>query len=137
LVTADLDARELVVVPDPVHAEAEGAKGGLSALDRAQFFVGDFRVVRNARRQAGRRRLVPGWQAGLPGQLADLVFAEIDFVERASHTELARRLAPRTVVVAIVGVAAVDDDRAAAARHLRQVRVQLVLAVITAVRRIG
>ena len=33
-----------------------------------------------------------------------------DFVERAAHAELARRLAARPVVAAIVGVVAVDDD---------------------------
>ena len=52
-----------------------------------------------------------------PRQLADLVLAEIDFVERAADAELARRLPARAIVAAIVGVVAVDDDRVPGARR--------------------
>ena len=79
-------------------------------------------------------------QVGRPArarQLADLVLGQVDFVERAADAELARRLPARPVVAAIVGVVAVDDDRAALARNARQVRVELVLAVVAAVRRVG
>ena len=62
-VAADLDARELVVMPDAADAEAEAAQRLLGALDRPQLLVGHFGVIRNARRQAGRRRLVPRRQA--------------------------------------------------------------------------
>ena len=65
------------------------------------------------RRQAGGRRLVPGWKTGQPRQLADFVFRQIGFVERAADAELARRLPSGPVVAAIVRVFAVDDDGAA------------------------
>ena len=39
-----------------------------------------------------------------------LPWSRSDFVERAAHAELARRLAARPIVAAIVGVVAVDDD---------------------------
>ena len=47
------------------------------ALDHAQLLVGDFRVVRNARRQTRRRGLVPGRQPGAMRQLADLRLGQI------------------------------------------------------------
>ena len=122
---------------DAAHAESEAAQRLFGALDHPQLLVGDFGVVRNARRQARRRRLVPGRQAGAARQLADFVLGQIDFVERAAHAELARRLAARTVVAAVVGVVAVDDDGAAVIGDPRQVRVELVLAVVAAVRRVG
>ena len=69
-------------------------------------------------------------------QLADLGFRQIHVVERAADAELARRLAARPVVAAVVRVRAVDDGRDAALRgDARQRRVQLVLAVVAAVRR--
>ena len=46
-------------------------------------------------------------------------FVEVDFVERAADAELARRLASRAVVAAIVGVVAVDDDRVRARSAMR------------------
>ena len=50
-------------------------------------------------------------------QLADLVLGEIDLVERAADAELAGRLPAGTVVAAIVGVVAVDDDARRARRR--------------------
>ena len=65
-------------------------------------------------------------------------FVKPGFVERTAHAELARGLAAGPVVAAIVGVAAVGDHRnPALARDRRELRVQLVLAVIAAVRGIG
>src|SRR4029079_16424064 len=58
--------------------------------------------------------------------------------QRTAHGELARGLPARTVVAAIVRVAAVGDDRdTALARNRREVRVQLVFAVVTPVRGVG
>ena len=75
---------------------------------------------------------------GAPRQLADLVLGQPGLVERADDAELARRLAAGTVVAAVVGVAAVDDGgEAARAGDRRQVRVELVLAVVAAVGRVG
>ncbi len=53
-------------------------------------------------------------QVGRPmrrDKLADLVLRQIGFIERAADAELARGLASRAIVAAIVGVAAVGDDR--------------------------
>ena len=94
-------------------------------------------MVRNARGQARGRRLVPGRQPRQPGQLADLVLAKAHLVERAPDAELARGLPSRPIVAAVVGVVAVDDDRIRRGSHARQMRVQLVLAEVTAVGGIG
>ena len=109
-------------MPHAAHAEAEHrAATRFGALDHPQLLVGDFGVVRNARRQAGRRRLVPVGRPARARQLADVRLGQVRFVERAAHAELARRLPARPVVAAIVGVAAVDDHgEAARAREARQ-----------------
>ena len=60
-----------------------------------------------------------------------------DFVERAPHAELARRLPARAIVAAIVGVVAVDHDRVPIGGNAGQMRVELVLAVVTAVGGVG
>src|SRR5262249_38220520 len=127
LAAGDFDPRQLVVVPDAEHAESEIADRLFGALDRAQLRVGHLGVVRDARREAGRRRFVPGWEPRAARQLADLVLGEVHFVEGAPDAELARRLAAGPVVAAIVGVVAVDDDGAALGGDARQVRVELVL----------
>ena len=75
-------------------------------------------MIRNARRQARRRGLIPCRHAGAARELANLVFGEARLVERAQHAELARGLAPGPIVAAIVRVAAVDDRRDAAARAI-------------------
>ena len=73
-----------------------------------------------------------------PRQLADLLLGEPGLVERTAHAELARRLPARTVVAAIIGVAAVGNHGdAALGANAGQRRVQLVLAVVAAVGRIG
>src|SRR5262249_55400711 len=59
------------------------------------------------------------------------------FVERTADAELTRRLPSGPVVAAIVRVVAVDDNRVARTGERRQMRVQLVLAVVAAVRRVG
>src|SRR5476651_2687236 len=79
----------------------------LRVLDHPELLVGHFGVIRNARRQARRRRLVPRRQSREARQLANLVLRQIHFVERAAHAELARGLPARTVVAAIVRVVAV------------------------------
>ena len=123
-------------MPDAIHAKAERANRLFGLFDHAQLLDRHLGVIRNARREAGRRRLVPRRQPGVPRQLADLVLPEIHFVERAADAELARRLPARAIVAAIVGVVAVDDDRVPGRGDLREVRVQLVLAEIAAVGRI-
>ena len=110
----------------------------LGALDGLKFGFGDFGMVRHARRQAGRRRLVPARQTGLARELADVGFGEPRVIERADDAELARRPAARAVVAAIVGVVAVGHGlEPAGARQSRQVGVQLVLAVVAAVGVVG
>ena len=136
LVARKLDAGHLVVMAHAADAEPERAERLLRPLDHAQLLVGHFAVIRNARRQTRRCRLVPRRDAGLPRQLANLLLGQIDFVQRAAHAKLARRLAAGTIVAAIVRVVAVDDDGVALGRDSAEVRVQLVLAVVAAVGRI-
>jgi sugar (pentulose or hexulose) kinase len=72
------------------------------------------------------------------GQLADLRLREPDLVERAAHAVLARGLAARPIVAAIVGVVAVEHhvDRSRSGDR-RQCRVELVLAVVAAIDGVG
>ena len=123
-------------MPHAKDAEAESADRLFGALDGPELFVGDLGVIRNARREARRRRLVPRRQPGAARQLANLGLREIHFVERAADAELARGLTSGPIVAAIVGVVAVDDDRVTDRGDARQMRVELVLAVVAAVRRI-
>src|SRR4029079_4963479 len=106
--------------------------------DGAQLLLGDLGVIRDARRQARRRGLVPRLQPRRTRPLAEFRLGPRDLRERADHAELTRRLAPGTIVPPIVGVAAVGDGvEAALARDRRQVRIETVLAVLTAVGRVG
>ena len=117
---APLDARQRVVMTHAADAEPERVQRVFAALDLPQLLRRHFVMIRNARRQARRRRLVPHGQPGEPRLLANLVFRHAGFVERAPHAELLRRDAAGPIVAAIVGVRAVGDVREAAlARELR------------------
>ena len=102
LVAPDLEPRDRVVVTHAADAEPEVAQHRLGALDRPQLLVGDFAVVRNPRRQARRRRLVPRRQPGAPGQLADL---------RLGQTRLRRAGCARRTRAPPVGRAGSRRDR--------------------------
>src|SRR5207237_4590153 len=134
LVAAQLDARKRVVVAHAADPEPKPAQHALGAFDHPQLLVGDLAEVWDPRGEARGRGLVPRWQPGAARQLADLSLRQIRGVERAADAELARRLAARTVVAAIIGVAAVADHLdCALARERRPARIELVLAVIAAV----
>jgi hypothetical protein len=64
----DLDARHRAVVTDAALAEAERAQRLLGLSDRGQLVRRDGLSVRDARRQAGLLRRVPGAEAQLAGQ---------------------------------------------------------------------
>ena len=135
LVAPDLEAGDCVVMPHAADAEPEIAQDRLGALDRPQLLFRHLAEVRNARRQARGGRLIPGGQSGFARELADLGLGQPDVVERAPDSELPRRLPTGTVVAAVVGVAAVGDHRnPAVAADRSEVRVQLVLAEVAAVR---
>src|SRR5512138_2597471 len=94
-------------------------------------------MVRNARREARRRRLVPRRETRAARQLADCRLGQIDVIERAPDSELPSRLTPWPVVAAIVSVGAIDDrGEAAFAGNPGQGRVQLLLAVVAAIDRV-
>src|SRR3989304_2994073 len=95
LVATDLDARQLVMVPDAIHTESERVERLLGALDPAQLLVGHFRMIRDARRQTRRGGFVPARQARAVRQLPDLGLPQIDFVERTAGPGLARPLPGR------------------------------------------
>src|SRR5258705_9700124 len=59
LVDADLHTREVVVMAHAADAKPEIAQHAFGALDHPQLVAGHRGVVRNARRQARRGRLVP------------------------------------------------------------------------------
>ena len=124
-------------MPDAAHPESHRRNRLFGPLDHPQLRAGDFGVIRNPRRQTRGRRFVPRRESRQARQLADFGLREIHFVERTADAELARRLPSRPVVAAIVRVVAVDDDRAARGGDARQPGVQLVLAEVTAVLRVG
>ena len=63
---------------------------------------------------------------------------EVGLVERAAHAQLPGGLAPRPVIAAVVRIGAVEDGRdAPLAREPGQLREQLLLAVVAAVRLVG
>ena len=76
----------VVVMPDAAYAEAETRGALLGLLDQSPASLAvTSRVMRNARRQAGRRRLVPGRQARSRRDSSRISsFVEVDFVERAA-----------------------------------------------------
>ena len=59
LVGPDLDARDGLVMPHAADPETEIAQHALGTLDHPQLGLGDLAEVRDPRRQAGGRRLVP------------------------------------------------------------------------------
>ena len=67
-------------------------------------------------------------------ELADLGLREADLVEGTAHAEFPRSLTARPVVAAVVGIVAIDNDGSAVTRDAREVRVELVLAVVAAIR---
>ena len=123
---------------NPDDAEPQGPDDVFGALDGLELGFGDFGVVRHARRQAGRRGLVPARQTGLARELADVGFGQPRFVERTDDAELARRPTAGAVVAAIVGVVAIGHGlEPAGASQPREVGVQLVLAVVAPVGVVG
>src|SRR6188768_1221955 len=138
LVGAELQPGERVVVAHAADAEADVAQRGLRLLHHPQLAVGDLGVVRDARRQAGRRGFIPRSHAGGSRQIADLLLGEADLVERTAHAVLAGGLAAGTIVAAIVGVVAVEHHVDGARRgERRQRRIQLLLAVVAAIDGVG
>ena len=77
----------------------------------------------------------PVEQSHLARERPDLVLRQIRLVERTADAELARRLAARAIVAAVVGVAAIGHDgKAPFACDGGQVGVEFVLTVVTPVR---
>src|SRR5688572_22585567 len=138
LVDADLEAGQRVVMAHAAHPEAERPERRLGALDHAQLLASYLRMVRNARRETRRRRLVPGRQSGAARQLADIVLGQTRFVERAADAEFPRRFPAGPIITAIVGIASVGDGgETAISGKGGQRGVELVLAVVAAVDRVG
>ncbi|MBW3607541.1 MAG: hypothetical protein KY463_04170, partial [Actinobacteria bacterium] len=89
-VEPELDARQRAGVPMVPHAadpKAQRMQHGFGPFDHAQLLIRDLAEVRDAGGQAGRCRLVPGRQPGLPGELADLGFRQPGLVERTPDAE--------------------------------------------------
>src|SRR5581483_3863270 len=132
-----LDPRDLAVVPHPACAQSGVVHRLLRAIDLAEQLERDRRSVREARRQARQRGLVPHLEPERARQRADVVLAQTGFVERAAYAVLARRGAARAPVAFVVAVVPVDDVRdPALARDLLEPPVELALAEIAAVHRI-
>src|SRR5690606_29255660 len=98
----------------------------------------DREAVNEPAGKTGHRRLVPDGQPPAPGDLPDVGLAKAAFDERASDRTLPRRFHAGPIVAQIVDVRAVRDH-GDAQRLLKafQVRVQLRLAVVAAVARVG
>ena len=133
----DLDARQVVVVTDAEHAEAERAQRLLGPLDDPQLLVGHFRVVRDARRQA---RATPA----RPRSAARRAATARGFRPWSRSTSSSGLRTPNSRAAWRPAGSRRDRPRCCRRRrprrrsdHPRQMRVELVLAEVAAVGRVG
>ena len=135
-----LDPRDRAVVAHAAVGEAEGAQGALGGLDLGQLAGRDLLAVRDARREAGRRRLVGHAQAQGACQGAHARLGHARLGQRAQHRVLGRRPRARPVHGhGVVRVLAVGHRVQSVGRDLLGADAfeQLGLAVVAAVGPVG
>src|SRR5215218_5300848 len=99
---------------------------------------GDARSIGKARRQAGRRWLLPRRKPKPPRRLSDVLLREAEVGEWTANMVFAGRLRPRSPVGEIVGVRPIGDGREATRLGRRdQLAPQLGLAEIAAIAGVG
>src|SRR5688500_5367740 len=92
-------------------AHTDRAQRALRLLDLSKTLRRHRRAVRQTRRQAGRRRLLPSWNPTSSGPLADFGLREAHNSERREHALL--RAGGRTwpMAVEIIRVRSIDYGR--------------------------
>ena len=100
----ELDARDRTMRAHAQLAEALRHEEFLGAVDAREPLRRQRRAVREARGQAGKRRLIPGRQPERLGEHTDIGLAHTCLMQRAHDGELFERLVPRAVVAVIVEV---------------------------------
>src|SRR5207245_9032961 len=102
----------------------------LGPLDPAQRRQGDGCAPGDARGEARLLRLVPGAQTEAPRGVTHLRLAQTRIRQWADHPRGQRRPPPRTVILEVVGVRAIDDsNKAGGVGEMAQLGVELVAAV--------
>src|SRR5262245_50892206 len=125
-------------MPDTELAEPERAEELLRALDLGELARGDGRAVRDPRREAGHRGLVPRLEAVALRERADLLFVQARVGEGPDHAVLGRRLHAGAELAQVVGGETVGDrDDLFPRLELAVERLeQLALAVVAALGRV-
>src|SRR5205085_12071316 len=121
-----------------IAADAELAQEGLTALHLLEARRSDRQAVLDPAGQTGCGRRVPGRETELARRRANLSLGKARFGERRPHTGGDSRRLPRTVLVHIIGIRPVADDRQPALTRERDEPVpQLGLTEEAAIRGIG
>ena len=128
---------KVTMTSDPYRFDADVHQIFFGHLDAAEFRFIDPGSVRQAGKEACKRRFVPILQLQVFGTLADIVFRKAAFQERAFHAEFRQCFHARTVIFGIVGIRAVAEGfKTIPAGNSRQFLKNASLAEITAVLRI-
>src|SRR5258708_23706731 len=110
LVRLHLDSRYVAVMANAYLLEPERFDGGLGRFDLTQHFDRDLCAVRDARRQAGKRRFVPVGESELARRGADLRLAHSGLEQWETNPASDGRAVTRSVVDFVVGGSAICDE---------------------------
>src|SRR5262245_29790053 len=87
----NFDPRNLSMMPDAHLTYSETLQKSLSAIDLSQSMQSDRGPMRDARREAGQSRFVPGRQAECTRQFPHLDLSQVCIDQRRDDTVLNRR----------------------------------------------
>ena len=125
-------------MPHPELGKAQLDQHILGGFDLTQQLRRDRRPMRHARRQTGHRRFIPHRQPQVLGNRPHLGLGDADLHQRRPYPVLARRLHAGPEIAYIAGIVPVHHRLPTLARrNRRQLVVQLGLAKIAPVHRVG
>ena len=104
-----LDARHRTVVANAQLPQTQPVQQGFGAFHLRECFQCNGGAVRDARGEAGRRRLVPVGQAQFLRLAANFRFGEAGFQQRAAYVEFTGGFASRPKIAGIVCIGAIHD----------------------------
>ena len=102
------DPGDIVMIANPESSKFLTPQKRFTRLDLVEPFNGDRRPIGEAARQAGKRLPVPGRQAKVAAEGADLSLGKACFLKRAPDLQLFKRCAAGPVLVEIIQIAAID-----------------------------
>ncbi len=132
--------REVTAMIAHAHGtQAERAQILLGLIDHLQTLRCHFLAVRDATRQAGRRRFIPNWKLPIGGQRTHIGFRKATFDKRASNGMFSRRLHARAIVALVVEIRAVDEDIVAweLGLQLLQLSIEFRFAMVATIRSVA